>query len=68
MTWDNYGNGHGYWNIDHKIPLSIVDLTNREEFLKVCHYTNLQPMWAIENIIKGNKVSPQEDIENVIQS
>jgi hypothetical protein len=66
MSWANYGNGHGYWNIDHKTPLSVVDLTNREEFLKVCHYTNLQPMWAIENIKKGNKISLQEEKINVL--
>jgi len=55
MSWKNYGNKEGQWSIDHIIPLSKVDLTNREEFLKVCHYTNLQPMWHIDNIKKSNK-------------
>lgn len=55
MTWDNWGNKKGDWSIDHIIPLSKVDLTNKEEFLKVCHYTNLRPMWHIDNIKKGNK-------------
>ena len=56
MSWNTYGNGEGFWNIDHKLALANVDLTNREEFLKVCHYTNLQPLWAKDNIIKGNRI------------
>jgi hypothetical protein len=54
MNWDNYG-FYG-WHIDHIIPLDFYDLQNREEFLKACHYTNLQPLWAEENITKGNKI------------
>ena len=50
MSWDNYGK----WHIDHIYPLSKVDLTKRDELLKVCHYTNLQPLWAKDNIKKGN--------------
>lgn len=55
MSWENYGLRG--WHIDHVIPLSFFDLSNREQFLKACHYTNLQPMWAVENIKKGNKTS-----------
>ncbi len=54
MSWDNY-NKHT-WHLDHQIPLSIVDLTDKEQLLHVCHYTNLQPMWADKNISKGNKI------------
>jgi hypothetical protein len=56
MTWENYGNKKGQWSIDHIVPLSSVDLTDREQFLKVCHYTNLQPLWHIDNLIKGNRI------------
>jgi hypothetical protein len=54
MTWDNYGL-HG-WHIDHIKPLSSFNLTDRNQLLEACHYTNLQPLWAIDNLIKGNKI------------
>ena len=54
MTWDNYG-FYG-WHIDHIKPLASFDLTDRKQFLEVCHYTNLQPLWANENLSKGKKV------------
>lgn len=52
MTWQNYGR----WHIDHKLPLFSFDLTDREQLLKAVHYTNLQPMWARENLEKGKKI------------
>ena len=45
MTWDSYGKGSNCWSIDHIIPLSSVDLTKREDFVKVNHYSNLRPLW-----------------------
>ena len=47
-------------HIDHIKPVSLFDLNNKEEFLKCCHYTNIQPLLSLDNIIKSNKWS-QED-------
>jgi hypothetical protein len=55
MSWDNWGNGPDKWNLDHIKPLSSFDLINREQFLKACHWTNLQPLWWIDNVKKGDK-------------
>jgi hypothetical protein len=53
MTWGN----HGQWHIDHIKPLSLFNLTDREQFLIACHYSNLQPLWATDNIKKSNRVA-----------
>lgn len=47
MTWYNYGTE---WHIDHIIPFQFCDLENPDHQRLVCHYTNLRPMWAAENI------------------
>ncbi len=53
MTWKNYGVKG--WHIDHIIPCSRFDLTNLDQ-QKICfNYKNLQPLWALENLLKSNK-------------
>lgn len=50
MSWDN----QGQWHIDHIIPLASAK--SEEELYKLYHFTNLQPMWAVDNIKKGSKI------------
>jgi hypothetical protein len=52
MSWGNYGK----WHIDHIKPCAKFDLSNPKEQQKCFHYTNLQPLWAIDNIKKGIKI------------
>lgn len=52
MSWENYGMFG--WHIDHIIPLSSAK--TEDEIYKLCHYTNLQPLWSEENLRKGNKL------------
>lgn len=54
MSWENYGVWS--WHLDHKLPLSSFDLTDREQFLKAAHYTNQQPLLAKDNLVKGAKL------------
>lgn len=50
MSWDNYGAGG--WHIDHIVPLCRFDLSSSMELKKACNYTNLQPLWANDNLEK----------------
>ncbi len=52
MSWSNMGK----WHIDHVVPLASFDLSDRNEYLKAVHYSNLQPMWEYENKSKGAKI------------
>lgn len=57
MSWTNYGNGVGKWNIDHIVPLTNFDLSDRGQFLEANNYLNLQPLWYLDNISKSNRVA-----------
>lgn len=53
MTWDNWGNKKGMWSFDHIIPFSQA--RTKEEVYKLFHFSNVRPMWYIENLRKGRK-------------
>jgi hypothetical protein len=52
MTWGNYGE----WHIDHIRPCASFDLTREDEQRKCFHFSNLQPLWAHDNLIKSAKM------------
>jgi hypothetical protein len=51
MTWANWGE----WHVDHIRPLSGFDLRDPAQAAGACHFTNLQPLWAKDNMAKGAK-------------
>ena len=53
MAWENWG-VYG-WHVDHIRPLASFDLTDPVQFGIACHYTNLQPLWAKDNLSKSDK-------------
>jgi hypothetical protein len=53
MSWENYGTK---WEIDHIVPISKFSLTDPEEQKKANHFTNLQPLWKVENQGKRDKI------------
>ena len=52
MTWENYG----LWHIDHILPCASFDLTKEAEQKKCFNFSNLQPLWAEDNLKKGDKI------------
>jgi hypothetical protein len=50
MNWENQGE----WHLDHIYPVSLAK--DEEHLIKLNHYSNFQPLWAIDNIKKGNRI------------
>jgi hypothetical protein len=57
MSWDNWS--HKGWHVDHIVPISAFDLTDEAQLKQACHYTNLQPLWAKDNLKKHAKIGTQ---------
>lgn len=56
MTWENWSlNG---WHIDHIRPISSFDLSDPAQVKECFHYSNLQPLWAIDNLKKSDSWEP----------
>ena len=51
MTWEN----RGAWHVDHIRPCASFDLTDPKQQRQCFHYTNLQPLWAEDNLAKSDR-------------
>lgn len=49
MSWDN----HGKWHLDHIVP--IASAFTEEDVIRLNHYSNFQPLWALDNLVKGSR-------------
>lgn len=58
MTWEN----HGDWHIDHIKPCCKFNLLDVDEQKKCFYYTNLQPLWKKDNLIKGGKYDAVDEV------
>ncbi len=54
MAWDNYGIGG--WEIDHILPVASFDLSKADQIKQCWHWTNLRPLWRLQNRTKGQKI------------
>lgn len=50
MSWDN----RGKWHVDHIVPLASAKTI--EDIIRLNHYTNLRPLWALDNLKKGARI------------
>lgn len=53
MTWENHGKKG--WHIDHERPCASFDLTDPAQQRACFHFTNLQPLWWMDNHKKGSR-------------
>lgn len=51
MTWENYG----AWHIDHIKPCALFDHADPEQVKACWSLSNLQPLWAADNVKKGSR-------------
>lgn len=56
MDWGNRGKGDGFWNIDHKIPVSHFIKTGETDIAVINALSNLQPLWYSDNMKKSDSL------------
>lgn len=52
MSWENYGK----WQVDHRAPCASFDFRDPRQQAACFHFSNLQPLWAVDNRRKGSKL------------
>jgi hypothetical protein len=57
MSWGNYG--YRGWHVDHIVPCALFDLSKPAHVRRCFHFSNLQPLWAQDNLRKGVQSSNQ---------
>lgn len=62
MGWHNYTKD--VWHLDHIKPCKLFDLTKKEQQIACFHFSNLQPLWAIDNLVKGTKYKAECQISH----
>ena len=50
MSLEKHGSGPGKWQLDHIEPL--MKAKNKQDIVRLSHYTNLQPLWTEDHIKK----------------
>lgn len=58
MTWNNWTKDG--WHIDYIRPLASFDLTDKNQVKEACKYINLQPLWAEDNLSKGDTLAKEQ--------
>lgn len=65
MTWDKLMSGEIH--VEHKIPCALFDLTKKSHQLACFHFSNLQPMFGHDNLVKNKYTDEKIDIEKYVQ-
>lgn len=61
MNWEN----RHLWHLDHIIPLSSA--SNIEDLERLCHFSNIQPLWAEDNMAKNDKMPDEFSVDSSLR-